>query len=315
MPNKNSLLPTMMLTVLAACSSSSEESARPSPSLRPGAEDSNAAYKGTASDNENAFWVAVRNGDDVGRAAAVARLKTDIAADSKNGYSHFLVGANAFMAPADALRAVANGTQPSASGGPTLQGDGPFFTQALATLADPFYLGFAGGLLASLELRAGNAAEGGPRFAAAARNNFVATAFINVLGDFGAQDAKKGLQDHYALLDYCNGGPLDRSGAEAAAFVAKQNAGTLKQRECYSGYHAPHGSPGLVLILADLHALNGEPAAAKAYYDAVTRANDYATWPLKPLVERRRAGGDPVSFGHAAAVAGTCGTCHTNTLP
>lgn len=315
MLDEKSWLPTLMLTVLAGCSSSGEESGKASASLRPGVEDSNAAYKGTANENENAFWVAVRNGDDVGRAAAAGKLSADVAADPKNGYSHFLVGANAFMAPSEALRALANGSEPpAAQGGPTLQGVGPSFERALANLTDPFYLGFAGGLLASLELRSGNVAQGGPRFAAAARNNAIATGFINVLGDFAANDAKKALQDEYALLEHCNGGALDRTGADAEAFVAKQNAGTLKQRECYSGYHAPHGSPGLTLILADLHALNGEPAVAKAYYDALTRANDYPTWPLKPLVERRRAG-EAATFGQAAAIAGTCGTCHTNALP
>lgn len=314
MSNENWLWPTMMLTALAACSSSNEEGTKPAASLRPGVEDSNAAYKGTANENENAFWVAVRNGDDAARDAAVARLTADVAADPKNGYSHFLVGANAFMAPSGALRALANGTEPPGGGGPTLQGAGPSFERALANLADPFYLGFAGGLLASLELRSGNAAQGGPRFAAAARHNAVATGFINVLGDFAMQDAKKALADHYAVIDFCNGAPVDRGGANADAFVAKQNAGSLVQRECYSGYHAPHGSPGLVLILADLHALNGQPAAAKAYYDALTRSTDYASWPLKPLAERRRAG-EAATFGQAAAVANTCGTCHTNSLP
>lgn len=315
MMNENWWLPTTMLAALAACSSSaSEETQKPVASLRPGVEDSNAAYKGTASENESAFWVAVRSGDDVARDAAVTRLTADVAGDPKNGYSHFLVGANAFMAPSGALRALANGTDPPAGAGPSLQSTGPAFERALANLSDPFYLGFAGGLLASLELRAGNVAQGGPRFAAAARNNAVATGFISVLGDFAAQDAKKALEDHYTLIEYCNGGPVDRSGADAGAFVAKQNAGSLKQRECYSGYHAPHGSPGLMLILADLHALNGQPAAAKAYYDALTRANDYPTWPLRPLVERRREG-EAVAFGQAAAIAGTCGTCHTNALP
>jgi hypothetical protein len=168
--------------------------------------------------------------------------------------------------------------------------------------------------LGSLQFQAGNAAEGGPTFGAAVENNFVATAFTKLLGDFAAQDIKAALADQYALLDYCYGVPLDRQGANAADLVSKQNTGTLKQRECYSGYHAPHGSGGLLVVLADLLALNGETAVAKIYYDAAASTRDYPTWPLKGLVERRRAG-ETVTFEKAALVAGTCGSCHSNTLP
>jgi hypothetical protein len=297
---------------LTGCSSS-DEPAGPdaAPSLRPGVEDSNQVYKGTPSANESAFWVAVRNADDAGRAAAVDRMTADIAADPTNGYSQFLVGASHFMAPSTVLRALADGTPPPAFA----IGDVPYLREALDHLTDPFYLGFDGGLLASLELAAGNVAEGGPRFATAVANNRVATAFITVLGDLQMRDPVRALADMYAMLDYCNGAPLARDGGDAVAYVAKANAGTLAQRECYSGYHAPHGTTGELLILADLLALDGKAEIARIYYDALAAATDYPTWALKPLVERRRGGTQAAELATVGVITSTCATCHTNTLP
>lgn len=296
---------------IAGCSSSDEAPEDP-PLLRPGVEDSNQVYKGTPNANERAFWIAVRNGDDAALAAAVGELTADIAEDPTNGYSQFLVGASTFMPPSAALRALRDGTPAPGLSAPP---GNAALKDALANLTDPFYLGFAGGLQASLELASGNFQEGGPRFALAAQHNRVATAFITVLGDLQRSDLPRALEDMYAMLEYCNAGPLDRSGGDALRFVAKANAGELVQRECYSGYHAAHASAGELLILADLHAVNGDAATARKYYDAVPSVADYPTWPLKPLLERRRSGAQAAAADTVSAIANTCGTCHTNTLP
>jgi hypothetical protein len=297
---------------LAGCSASSTTTPDAAASLRPGVEDSNQVYKGTPSAHEAAFWVAVRDADDAGRAAAVAQLAADVTADPTNGYSAFLIGASSFMAPSPVLRALAAGTPPPTGAfAPAV----PYLQQALGHLTDPFYLGFAGGLLAAVQLGSGDVAAGTATFATAAGHNHVATALVTVIGDLARHDAATALPDMYALLDYCNGGAIDRTGAGAAALVAKQNAGALAQRECYSGYHAPHGSPGHLLILADLHALHGDAAAAKAYYTALQAATDYPTWPLRPLVERRLSGAQPADLAGASAITNTCATCHASSLP
>jgi hypothetical protein len=298
---------TMVVAALAGCSSGEGATAP----LRPGVEDSTMVYKGTPSANESAFWVAVRNADDDGRQAAVSRLKADIATDPSNGYSQFLVAASYFMAPSTTLRALADGTPPPAFAIGTV----PYLREALANLTDPFYLGFDGGLLATQLLAAGNVAEGGPAFAAAVANNRVATGLMTVIGDLDARDTVQALADMYAMLEYCNSGPLDRSGGDAAAYVAKANAGALAQRECYSGYHAPHGTEGAVMILADLHALNGQQPAARAYYDVLPSVTDYPTWPLRPLVERRRSGAQAAEFGTLSTMTSACTFCHAHALP
>lgn len=302
----------LMLSALVSCSSGGDDPGPDAaPALRPGVEDSNQVYKGTPSANESAFWVAVRNADDTGRAAAVAAMTADVTADPSNGYSQFLIGASHFMAPSTELRALADGTPPQ----PFNPGQVPYLEEALTHLTDPFYLGFAGGLLGSQQLAAGKITEGRATFAAAVANNHVATALITVIFDLQMRDTAQALEDMYALLEYCNRGPLDRGGADVAAYIAKANAGALAQRECYSGYHAPHGTTGELLILADLHALNNQAAAARAYYDALPTATDYPTWALRPLVERRRAGTQAPELATTSAITNLCATCHTNTLP
>lgn len=301
-----------LLMVLAACGGD-DDAATPdaAPALRPGVEDSNQVYKGTPSANESAFWVAVRNADDAARATAVAGMTADVTADPSNGYSQFLIGASHFMAPNTTLRALADGTPPADFN----PGQVPYLEEALTHLTDPFYLGFAGGLLGSQQLAAGDIARGQATFTTAVANNHVATALITVIFDLQMRNTAQALEDMYALLEYCNGGPLDRTGANAAAYVAKANAGALAQRECYSGYHAPHGTSGELLILADLHALNGQPTAARTYYDVLPTVTDYPTWALAPLVERRRAGTQAPELATVGAITNLCATCHTNTLP
>lgn len=303
----------LLATTVAGCSSSSS-SASPdaAPALRPGVEDSNQVYKGTPSAHESAFWVAVRDADEAGRAAVVSQLTADVTADPTNGYSAFLVAASSFMAPNAVTHAIVDGTAPPSFGPmPAV----PFLEQGLAHLTDPFYRGFDGGLLASVELQQGNVTAGGPRFAAAVKDNQIATGLISVIGDLSMHDTAKALEDMYALFEHCNGGPLDRKGGDAAAYVAKQNTGALTQRECYSGYHAPHGSPGELLILADLHAINGNAVAARAYYEALQATTDYATWPLAPVVQRRLSGAQVPDLAAVTLITSTCATCHTNKLP
>ncbi|HEX4422343.1 MAG TPA: hypothetical protein VH165_30730 [Kofleriaceae bacterium] len=311
---ESSWIHVMMLTAALAGCDSTSDAAGPdaAPALRPGIEDSNQVFKGTPDAHESAFWVAVRDADEAGRAAVASQLVTDVAADPSNGYSAFLIAVSSFMAPNAVLQALAGGTPPPAF---NLAPATPYLEQGLAHLTDPFYLGFDGGLLASVELSQGDVADGGPRFATAVMNNQIATGLIAVIGDLHMQNAAKALDDMYALLEDCNAGPLDRAGGDAAAYVAKQNAGMLAQRECYSGYHAPHGSPGELLILADLHAITGNADAARAYYSALKGATDYATWPLAPLVERRLSGAQPADLAGAGVITSTCATCHSNTLP
>jgi hypothetical protein len=282
MLTKTSWIRIMMATTAAitGCSSDSADE----PSLRPGVNDSNQVYQGTPSASESAFWVAVRNTDDVARAAAVSKMTADVAADPTNGYSQFLIGASAFMPPSTLLRALRDGTPVPAFDIPTL------------------------------EFGAGNFEEGGPRMARAAQNNFVATQFITVTGDLVMGDPVRAMEDLYKMLDYCNSSPIDRNGGDALAFVVKANAGALAQRECYSGYHAAHATSGELLILADLHAVNGNPQAARKYYDAIVTSSDFATFPLKPLVERRRSGAQATNLDSVTNITFTCATCHSNSL-
>ena len=303
--------PLLATAALAACSSS--KTSPDAATLRPGVEDSSQTYKGTPDPHESAFWTAVRSADDSGRATAVTDMTADVTADPTNGYSDFLIGASYFMPPNSVLAALANGTQP-----PQFQPSPdavPHLQAGLSHLTDPFYLGFDGGLLAAMQLAGGDTTDGQATFATAAMNNRAATGFIKVLLDLQQQNPAQALADMYGLLDYCNGGALDRSGADAAAYVQKQNSGALVHRECYSGFFAPHGSSGELLVLADLQAVNGNAQAASAYFTALQGTSDYATWPLKPYVERRIAGQQPADPRVVAGIASTCGTCHTDTLP
>jgi hypothetical protein len=268
---------------------------------------------GAPNDDESAFLTAMRDGDDGARSAAVTQLISDLASDPTNGYSAFLVGASYFIPPHSVLTALAAGSLPLQFRPNTAATS--YFKQELANLTDPFYLGFGGGLLAQVELATGDIEEGQIALAIAAMNNRVATDFIDVIADLETKNATAALADMYTLLEYCNGGSLDHAGADAAAYVAKQNAGTLAHRQCYSGFFSPHGSSGELLILADLHALNGDAQAATVYYTALQNTDDYPTWPLKPLVERRLAGTQAADIGLVTVITTSCTSCHTNTLP
>jgi hypothetical protein len=86
---ESSWIHVMMLTAaLAGCGSTSDQAGPDAaPVLRPGVDDSNQVFKGTPDAHESAFWVAVRDADEAGRAAVVSRLVTDVAADPSNAWS------------------------------------------------------------------------------------------------------------------------------------------------------------------------------------------------------------------------------------
>lgn len=263
------------------------------PPPRPGVQDSSGGFIGQTTDAENAYWAAVLAGDDAGRKATLAMLTVD-------NYDRFLVGASGFMAPKADLTALANGTNPP---GFTLDANAKAPLMDGATLADPFYAGFADALLSELDTadRATLLMTGGAR-------NPAATDFTKVVEDLQGNHVDTALTDMTALLAYCNGGPV----TDPMAYAARQAAHTLVHRQCFSGPLAPHASPAELLIMADLTALNGDATTAATYYAAAQAAPDYATWPLKPLVERRVAGTQKASVPLTGVIAGVCGSCHTN---
>ena len=271
-------------------------------------------YKGTPSAAESAFWEAVRNGDDAAREAAVAKMRTDVAADPTNGYSAFLSGASTLMPSAALPRALAAGQPLSMGGGAPPFDPGPLFKQSLEHLTDPLYIGFADILLSFVQLRAGDMAGAGQSQKAAFAHNVPASSVGVVNGQLIGGDVAGARDTMLAMLDFCNGSPVDRQKPDLAAFVDKANASGLAHRECYSGYFGPHATEGELLLVGDLHAASGNGAVAVLYYQAMNRATSYATWPLRPLAERRLSGAQPVQTTDLSAIA-ACTTCHTNTLP
>jgi hypothetical protein len=286
--------------------------------LRPGVEDSSRSYKGTPSVAESAFWEAVRSGDDAARGVAANKMAADAERDPATyAYSAFLSGANSFMLPTAFLRAQAAGTTLPQGQPPTpdqLSEAERLFTQGMQNLTDPLYLGFDAAFLAMLQLSRGDVVTGQETFAFGMQKNPAAGGFIAGIFKMEQQDLPGVLDAFHQLIEYCYGGPVDPDGADAGAYVARANAATLAHRECYSGYHAPHGTEGLLLLSGDVHALNGNHQAAGQYYAAVKAASNYASWPLKPMLERRISGTEPASLAGAKGLT-ACGSCHTNALP
>jgi len=308
-------LKTLMLTSCLIACGAPAPTPTPNPTpLRPGVKDSSKVYQGTPSPAESAFWDAVRSGDDAARATAVSQMKSDVQADATNGYSEFLIGANEFMPPVDLLRAMASGTAPPMQMPVNGQEAASFLAPGMQNLTDPLYLGFDAAFLGVLQMQSGDTAKGQMTFTLAQMKNPAASGFINVIRSLIGQDLPGALASAYTLLEFCNGGPIDRTGMDAAAWVAKANATSLAHRECYSGFHAMHGTEGLLLLTGDLHAMNGNNDAAGRYYAAAKSATNYSTWPLKPLLERRVSGMQPPSPEQMLGVT-ACGTCHTKSLP
>ena len=308
------VIPLVTLSLLGC---GSDAGPGPAP-LRPGVEDSSRSYKGTPSAAESAFWEAVRGGDDAARGEAVNKMRADAQRDPANyGYSAFLSGANSFIVPTVVLRAQAAGTTLPQEQPPTpdqLSDAARLLTQGMQNLTDPLYLGFDAAFLATLQLGSGDVAAGQETFGFAMQKNPAASGFISVIFKLQQQDVPGALDAFYQLVEYCSGGPVDHDGAAAGPYLARANAATLAHRECYSGYHATHGTEGLLLLVGDVHALNGNAQAAGQYYAAAQAASNYASWPLKPLLERRINGTEQPSLAAAIGLTG-CGTCHTNALP
>ena len=139
----------------------------------------------------------------------------------------------------------------------------------MQNLTDPLYLGFDAAFLATLQLSSGDVVSGQETFAFGMQKNPAASGFISIIFKLQQQDAPGALDAFYQLIEYCYGGPVDHDGADAGEYLARANVATLAHRECYSGYHAPHGTEGLLLLGGDLHALNGNAQAAGQYYAAV----------------------------------------------
>lgn len=198
----------------AATSDATPADAAPPP--RPGVQDSSGGFIGQTTDAENAYWAAVLAGDDAGRKATLAMLTVD-------NYDRFLVGASGFMAPKADLTALANGTNPP---GFTLDANAKAPLMDGATLADPFYAGFADALLSELDTadRATLLMTGGAR-------NPAATDFTKVVEDLQGNHVDTALTDMTALLAYCNGGAV----TDPMAYAARQAAHTLVHRQCFSG--------------------------------------------------------------------------------
>jgi hypothetical protein len=113
----------------------------------------------------------------------------------------------------------------------------------------------------------------------------------------------------FGVLDYCTGTSLDRANPDLKGFVDRANAAGLVQRECYSGYHAMHGTEGILLITGDLVALSGNADLAKRFYMAAQSATNYGSWALKDLLQRRVSGTQPAAAGALSEIA-ACSTCH-----
>jgi hypothetical protein len=313
------LVPPLVIPLVTLSLLGCDSDAGPGPApLRPGIEDSSHSYKGTPSAAESAFWEAVRAGDDAAREEAANRMRADAQrAPATYGYSAFLAGANSFMLPTALLRAQAAGTTLPQQPPPMpdqLSEAGRLLTQGMQNLTDPLYLGFDAALLATLQLSSGDVVAGQESFALGMQKNPAASGFISIIFELQEQDAPGALGAFHQLFEYCSGGPVDHDGADASEYAARANAATLAHRECYSGYHATHGTEGLLLLAGDVHALNGNAQAAGRYYAAAQAGRNYASWPLRPLLERRMNGTEQASLAAAIGLTG-CGSCHTNALP
>ncbi|HXI56948.1 MAG TPA: hypothetical protein VNO55_12865 [Polyangia bacterium] len=299
------------LLVVSACSDSAPAGPATPGALRPGQEDSSKAFKGTPSKSESAFWEAIRSGDDVARAQAVTQLKADVAQNPSNGYSAFLAASDAFMPLADLLRATVNR---SAAPKPRAFPDdtAPLLTQALQQLKDPFYIGFDATLLAGLQAFVDP--TNAPKTEAIAEANNVPASSVGRLNTALRMSNLPAARDvMFGVLDFCAGTPLDHANPDVAGYVERANAASLVHRECYSGYHAMHGTEGILLITGDLVALAGNAELAKRFYTATQSSSTFGTWALKDLLERRLDGQQPAAAGELSGIV-ACSTCHINEL-
>jgi hypothetical protein len=273
---------------LAAACSATEAPATFVVTLRPGVKDSSKSFQGTASANETAFWEAIRKGDDAARAKAVADLKKDAAGDPKNAYSAFLAAADVYVPSSGLLPALNAGMVP---GGGELQQIPPetiqLFTNSMNTFTDPLLKGFAASLLSATQAGGGDFEGAGKSMEIAIANNIPASSVTRAVGSLLQQDVKGAYEVIWAMMDFCAGAPLDRKSPDVDAYVDRANKSDLRHRECYSGYHATHGTEGTLLIAGDLAALNGNASGAARMYAGMKRSTNYGTWALRDLADRR----------------------------
>lgn len=299
----------MVAALVGGCAADDVQPTRRTNADRPGLEDSSKAYKGKPSAAESAFWGAVRDGDDAAREAAVKDLAADVKRDPSNGYSAFLAGASPYFAPSnDALVAITTG---GAAPPPLIDVDdksAALLDEAVRTLKDPLYLGFAALFLGSAR-RISDPAEADRLLALSAKNNVPANRIGRLTFALVQSDPKTALDLFYDVMDHCLDRKADRSEPPVEEFVAKANQGALAHRECYSGYFAPHGTEGALFVGAELVAVNGNAALAKKFYQAASESRSYETWKLRAVNERRLAG-EPAKVENMVAVV-QCGTCHT----
>jgi hypothetical protein len=309
-----------VLALAAACASESTASTTPAPTptptpgLRPGVKDSSKAFQGTASPNETSFWEAVRTGDDAARAKAVEAMRKDVAADPSNAYSAFLIGGNNYMPPSGVLKALNAGQVPT---GAEQQQDPPDLERLLSgardKFTDPLYKGFAASLLSAYQFGKGDFENGGKNIGLGVSLNIPASAVTRAVGSILQKDLKGANDAIWEMFDFCAGAPLDRNNPDMESYVDRANKSDLAHRECYSGYHATHGTEGSILIAGDLAALTGNPTGAARMYAAMKRAANYNTWGLKALAERRVSGELTIVPENIFNVIG-CASCHVDQI-
>ena len=302
-----------ILALAAACSADTTTTATaPVATLRPGVKDSSKAFQGTASANETAFWESVRKGDDAARAKAVEGLKKDVAADPANAYSAFLAGANVFIPPSGLLLALNAGQVPGGGDqGPPPPDTIPLFTNSTNAFTDPLYKGFAASLLSATQAGGGDFEASGKSMAIGIANNIPASSVTRAIGSILQKDVKSAYELIWAMMDFCAGAPLDRSNPDVDTYVDRANKSDLRHRECFSGYHAEHGTEGTLLLAGDLAALSGNATGAARMYAGTKRSRNYGTWGLRTLAERRISG-DLKAVPENLFNISACTSCHVD---
>jgi hypothetical protein len=164
------------------------------------------------------------------------------------------------------------------------------FANATNTFTDPLYKGFAASLLSATQAGAGDFEASNKSMGIAIANNIPASSVTRAIGSLLQRDLKGAYAVIWEMMDFCAGAPLDRSNPDVDTYVDRANKSDLRHRECYSGYHATHGTEGTLLIAGDLAALNGNASGAARMYAGMKRATNYGTWALRDLAERRISG-------------------------
>jgi hypothetical protein len=301
------------LALVAACSAAdTSATATPGATLRPGEKDSSKSFQGTASESETAFWEAIRKGDDAARAKAVEGLKKDVTLDSTNAYSAFLAAANVYMPPAGLLLALNAGQVPEGGDQQQIPPDTiPLLMNSTKLFKDPLYKGFAASLLSATQAGGGDFEASAKSMEIGIANNIPASSVTRAIGSILQRDLKGAYDAIWAMMDFCAGAPLDRNNPDVDTYVDRANKSDLRHRECYSGYHAEHGTEGTLLLAGDLAALNGNASGGARMYAGMKRARNYGTWGLRALAERR-VSGDLKAVPENMFNISACTSCHVD---